>query len=131
MRTRARSQYRSWLMSAAALLAACAPEKPVQLCEYWVLPAIAVEASDASTGTALTATVQGVVREGTYSDSLQLCTVGKYPGTRCAAFERPGTYDVEVRHQGHSTWTTRGVVVTNGSCHVNTVVLQAKLSTIQ
>jgi hypothetical protein len=128
MRECARSRHRSWVITASTLLGACAPERPVQVCEYWVLPAIAVEAADANTGAALTTTVSGVVRDGAYSDSLQLCTMGMYPGTRCAALERPGTYDVEVRHQGYHTWTTRGVAVTNGPCHVNTVVLQAKLS---
>lgn len=131
MRTTAGSRCLRWLMGTSVLLSACGPERPVTLCEYWVLPAVAVEAVDAGTGAALTATAAGIVREGSYTDSLQWCSTGKYPGTRCGALERPGTYEVEVRHQGYSPWTTRGVVVTMGSCHVNTVILTAKLSRLQ
>lgn len=124
-------RYLRWLMGTSVLLPACSPERPVKVCEYWVLPAVAVEAVDAGTGAALTATAAGFVREGSYTDSLQWCSTGNYPGTRCGAFERPGTYEVEVRHQGYSTWATHGVVVTMGSCHVNTVMVTARLNRSQ
>lgn len=107
---------------------ACASQEAVTVCEYWVLPAVKVEITDVITGNTLTDRAVGQVREGAYSDSLQSC--GSSPtdsASRCAAWERPGTYEVEVRHPGYEAWAARGVVATKGACHVNTVALKAKL----
>lgn len=110
------------------LLMACSRAAPVEVCSYWLLPAITVEVTDEVTGSRLTSNVTGVVRDGAYTDSLRVggCNATN-PGTLCAALERRGTYDVAVTSIGYQAWSTRGVVVTNGSCHVNTVALKAKL----
>lgn len=121
-----RGRLMRWFVGLWTLLPACSREAPVQVCQYWLVPAVTVEVTDATTGSALTTHAAGFVREGTYSDSLRLCDYFS-PGTRCAALERPGTYEVEVTSEGYQAWSTRGVVVTNGSCHVNTVALKAML----
>jgi len=100
----------------------------VTVCEYWVLPAVKVEITDAATGNTLSSNAVGTVREGTFVDSLQVC--GSMPAdsaSRCGAWERPGTYEVEVRHAGYEVWSARGVTATKGPCHVNTVSLKAQL----
>ena len=115
-----------WFVGLLTLLVACSREAPVEVCQYWLVAAITVDVADAATGSVLTAHAAGVVRDGAYSDSLRLCDFFS-KGSQCAAFERPGTYEVEVTSEGYQAWSTRGVVVTNGSCHVNTVALKAKL----
>jgi len=107
---------------------ACALERPVTVCEYWVLPAVEVEITDAATGNTLSEYAVGVVRDGAYGDSLRICGSTPAEGaSRCAAYERPGTYEVEVRHAGYEVWSARGVAATKGPCHVNTVALKAQL----
>jgi hypothetical protein len=50
--------------------------------------------------------------------------------SRRAADERPGTYDVEVQHIGYQPWTTTGVRVDRGECHVGTRTLRAALKPV-
>lgn len=64
-----------------------------------------------------------IVYDGAYVDSLVLVA----PDTRAAAFERAGTYTVEVRLTGYQNFTASGVRVTAGTCHVNAVVVPALL----
>jgi hypothetical protein len=123
-----RRQQMRWFLGLLTLLVACSRAAPVEVCQYWLLPAVTVEVTDELTGNRLTSNVTGFVRDGVYNDSLRFwgCNATN-PGTLCAALERPGAYDVEVTSVGYQTWSTRGVVVTKGSCHVNTVALKAKL----
>ncbi len=64
-----------------------------------------------------------IVRDGAYVDSLMLVALD----TRVAAFERAGTYRVEVRLTGYQNFTASGVRVTAGTCHVNAVGVSALL----
>jgi len=110
------------------LTAACACSEPVvPICDYTVSPAVAVEITDAQSGNTLVEHAIGVVRDGAFTDSLRVCSGLVANRNRCAAYERIGTYDVEVQHAGYQPWTARGVQVTKGSCHVNTVTLKAAL----
>jgi hypothetical protein len=43
------------------------------------------------------------------------------------ALERPGTYTVTVDKPGYQQWKQERVRVRDGSCHVQTVTLQANL----
>ena len=45
-----------------------------------------------------------------------------------AVRERPGTYSVVVSEAGYQDLRFDNVVVTSGICHVNTVVINARLS---
>ena len=42
-------------------------------------------------------------------------------------YERPGSYDVSVTLAGYQPWHRSDVTITSGSCHVNRVVLTARL----
>jgi hypothetical protein len=90
--------------------------------------AVDVEIREAGTNLPLAATARETVRDGAYVDSLR---PGRQEGdalvSRQAAFERPGTYTVEVVHPGYTTWQRTGVVAHEGTCGAETVTLQAIL----
>lgn len=123
-----------WFLAALSLVSACRLTEPrVVVCSYQMLPAVAVEISDAQTGRTLAAHAVGILRDGTYTDSLQLHDGSCYgpteaaPRFRCGAYERSGTYEVQVTHEGYRPWSLSGVAVTKDECHVKTVVVSAKL----
>ncbi|WP_396199686.1 hypothetical protein [Gemmatimonas sp.] len=112
------------LLAALFTLGACSssPTAPI-VCDASARAGITVTIKDAETLVPLAATARGVVRDGAYVDSLMLVA----PDTRVAAFERAGTYSVEVRLTGYQNFTASGVRVTAGTCHVNAVVVPALL----
>jgi hypothetical protein len=67
-----------------------------------------------------------IVRDGIYSDTAQ-ARVRRNAPTVSAAYERAGTYIVQVRHAGYREWERRNVHVTRDECHVRTVRLRAEL----
>ena len=84
---------------------------------------ISAKVTDAATGADITPGSYLVVREGAYVDS-----VAAGPGSfLAAAGERAGTYDVKIGRPGYSTFTRTGVRVTRNECHVNPVLLEARL----
>lgn len=119
-----------WIPSAALALAALfavggcssSPSDPI-VCDASARAGITVTIKDADTMEPLATTARGVVRDGAYVDSLILVSAD----TRVAAFERVGTYSVEVRLAGYQNFNTSGVRVTSGTCHVNAVVVPALL----
>lgn len=125
-KTRGRRMRR--LAAGLAVTGMCACSEPVvPICDYTLYPAVSVEITDARSGTTLIDHAVGVVRDGAFSDSLRLCSVFGASTARCGAYERIGTYDVEVQHAGHQPWSAHGVQVSKGTCHVNTVTLKAAL----
>ena len=112
------------LLTALCTLGACSstPSDPI-VCDASARAGITVTIKDAETLVPLAATARGVVRDGAYVDSLVLVA----PDTRAAAFERAGTYSVEVRLTGYQNFNASGVRVTAGTCHVNAVVVPALL----
>ncbi len=113
------------LLTAAALLSAC---DTTGACDLSVHAGIVVEIRDAATDAPLAATARGAVRDGAYVDSLKPAGIENFTlARRAAAYERPGTYEVEVVHPGYATWQRIGVVVRPGGCHVQTAMLRALL----
>ena len=112
------------LLTALWTLGACSssPTDPI-VCDTSARAGITVTIKDAATLEPLAANARGVVRDGAYVDSLVLVA----PDTRAAAFERAGTYSVEVRLTGYQNFNASGVRVTAGTCHVNAVVVPALL----
>jgi hypothetical protein len=100
-----------------------------EVCTLDVLPAVIVEIRDGFDAAPLAENASGVVRDGTYTDSLQpYASVGN--GTlvsRAAAYERAGVYSVIVQHPGYAEWRVDGVRVREGDCHVEPVELTANL----
>jgi len=103
-------------------------------CTASIEPAVVVEIRDARTGAAIAAQARGVVRDGTYLDSLRPhASSGASLDdlySRRAADERPGTYAVEVQHVGYRSWMTVGIRVGRDQCHVRTKTLRAALEPV-
>jgi hypothetical protein len=79
--------------------------------------------SDSVTGAPAAAGAIGVARDGTYADTL----VSLDGHTMAGAWERPGIYTVSVSKTGYVAWTLGGVRVSDGGCHVQGVMLEARL----
>jgi hypothetical protein len=85
---------------------------------------VVVEFRDAWTNAPLARSAAGVVREGAFVDSLQPAWSD---AVRWAAFERAGTYEVEVQRAGYATFHQSGVRVERDECHVHTVHVMAAM----
>lgn len=114
----------AFALVALLTLGACssASTDPI-VCDASARAGITVTIKDAETQEPLAASARGVVRDGAYVDSLMLAG----PDSRVAAYERAGTYSVEVRLSGYQHFNTSGIRVTKGTCHVNAQVVPALL----
>jgi hypothetical protein len=99
-------------------------------CTAVALAGVVVEIRDSIDGTPLAATARGVVREGAYTDSLQLAGAGTDALVRSAAYERAGIYTVIVEHEGYALWRRDAVWVRGDDCHVETEHLRAYLQRV-
>lgn len=99
------------------------------VCTTEARAAISITVVDSLTGqpTAFTGLFARAV-DGTYADSASFFT---NPGSGAVstglAYERKGTYAVTVGAAGYQNWVKTGVNVTAGECHVNGVLLTARL----
>ena len=90
------------------------------------VPAIEITIVDPLTDSADARGVRGLVRDGTYTDSLRPARFrGDHVYALRAATERPGTYSIHLVRPGYHDWTEQGVTVARGHCHVETAHLRA------
>jgi hypothetical protein len=85
---------------------------------------IAVTVRDSVTGAPTDAGTMVLAVDGAFRDSTD---VSFGSGLYRLVGERPGTYQLIVRHAGYRDWTRSGVQVTSNACHVNTTALTALL----
>ncbi|MEX2284186.1 MAG: hypothetical protein WEE89_16990 [Gemmatimonadota bacterium] len=95
------------------------------VCTMEARPAITVEPVDATTGQSVSQNATVIAMAGSYADTASVHTTG-VPSIS-AAYERPGTYTVLVRHPDYREWRRSGVVATKDECHVQTIRLRAEL----
>lgn len=122
------------LCCVAVTLAACGILPEFATCTTSIEPALIVEIRDAASDAPLAFAARGVVRDGSYVDSLRPYeSTGPAPTqvlfSRRAAEERAGTYSVEVLLEGYARWTQTGLRVERGTCHVETRRIVARLQT--
>jgi hypothetical protein len=110
----------------AALSAACSSDDYV--CTLGVEPAVVVTVWDARTHAPAPPGATGLLREGTYVDTLRRAGGGDAEYWLAGAYERPGTYAVGVRLAGYREWTAGRVRVTGDRCGVVTQRLVAELT---
>ena len=96
-------------------------------CTTDVRPAIVVQVRDAATQAPAASGATGVLSEGSFSDVMQPADLSENTLELFGALERPGTYTVTIDEPGYQQWKQERVRVRDGSCHVETVTLQASL----
>src|SRR5262245_25348558 len=117
------------LLAAVAGLVGCSDQQGI--CTTEMRRAIEVEVRDAASNEYIAGVTRGVVRDGSFVDSLRV--VGEIGGDPAlstilgGADERPGIYAVSLEADGWESWDTTGVVVASDACHVRTVSFTAKL----
>ena len=119
----------AWSLLPLLVLGACSREEPVSIeCPALIIPAIAVEVSDATDGRWIADSARGAVRDGEYVDSLVPYRFKDDKlSTLQAAGDRPGVYDVTVQHDGYVDWAVVGVEAKATTCSVETVTLSARM----
>jgi hypothetical protein len=124
-------QFGSWIVAFAVPVALAACQDPAA-CTLNVLPAVEVEVRDRVTNDFLSIAPRGVLREGSFQDSLRVgaTTLENPPRvvTLVGADERTGQYVVQIEADGYQPWDTAGVQVTADECHVNTERFTAALN---
>jgi hypothetical protein len=91
---------------------------------------LSVSVTDSLLGPVVFTGLSVVVYEGAYRDSILQAT---YPGAPFEgplgfAYERAGTYGIEIRADGYASWNRAGVVVERDECHVITVPVTARMT---
>jgi len=90
---------------------------------------IIVWVRDSVSGAPIAAGATLVLQDGAFADSIT--AADHFPNDWALqtmnSWERPGTYSVTVRRPGYADWSASNVVVSDGRCHVQTVVLTARL----
>jgi hypothetical protein len=89
---------------------------------------------DDVTGAYIASGASVVLRDGLFTDSVAFpAGVPAYDPLSLSppnSFERAGVYIVTVRRAGYVEWERQDVTVTQGRCHVRTVVLTARLTQV-
>ncbi len=104
---------------------------PGTVCTSEARPSIAMIVVDSATGDGRAAGSSVVIVDGAYVDSTTRAVAAPLPSDSSYGLtntmERPGTYTIRVRRAGYATWERQNVSVTGDICHVQTVVVRARL----
>jgi hypothetical protein len=100
-------------------------------CTLNIVAGVEVEVRDRTTDQFLTTPPRGVVREGSFQDSLEVSSITEDVPPRVrmlmGAEERAGRYVVHIEAEGYLPWDTVGVRVGRDDCHVRTARFTAAL----
>jgi hypothetical protein len=85
----------------------------------------------ATMGLVLVDSILVTATDGSYADSARFTNIRPDPVDIVGlAYERRGVYDLKIVATGYRVWELKGVRVTGGRCHVNTIRLTARLRQI-
>jgi hypothetical protein len=116
-----------WILRVLPIALAVAANGCGQACDAVLKAGIVLTIVDGATGNPIEeATV--IATEGSYSETVSLPSSPPAPGHAVLAFERSGTYRVEVQAVGYLPWVMSSVRVSRDDCHVETVALTARLT---
>ena len=102
---------------------ACGATDPIA-CTTQAVAGINVTVVDDATGADLADGATLVLSDGAWTESI----TEAFGGILSGAFEREGTYRVEVTREGYGAWSRTGVVVDADECHVIPVSIEARLT---
>ena len=120
---------RQFLPGLLAIVAAgCSACTAPIACTADLRPGLVVQVRDEQTNAPIAASSIVVIRDGDYVESLAVRVEGGALAlSRQGAYERAGTYTVEVSHAGYLTLGIPGVVVPRDQCHVITNTIAASM----
>jgi hypothetical protein len=100
-----------------------------QACTASVEPGLSIRVLDDASGISISGGARAVVTAAAYTEVAKNPAVPGCSNTLAliAALERPGAYAVTVSQAGYFDFIANHVVVAADSCHVHTVVVEAKL----
>lgn len=112
-------------------LSGCSDTPSQLVCSEYAAAAITAYVQDSVSLMWLASGATLVVQDGAFLDSLTvpagLADQNALPLSTPGSYERPGMYLVTVRRPGYADWVKASVVVRSGPCHVEGVVLTARL----
>jgi len=123
---------------ALLLVSACgggSDSEPVPVpvvCTPSIEAGIRIQVTDSASGNPISCGARAVVTAGAYSEVVENpSSPGCFDTAMLvAALERPDTYGVTVSKAGYLDFAINDLVVTAGVCHVNTVTVEARLSSM-
>lgn len=102
------------------------------VCTSEARPSVSVFVRDNATDELIASGAMLVLRDGEFVDTAFFPAgepqANAYALSTPRSMERAGVYTVTVQRLGYVEWERRGVVVTEDRCHVNTVMLNARLT---
>lgn len=117
----------SFLLPLLVLVAGCDSDDSI-ICTTEARFGVNLSVKDATTGQLIPEGVRGVLKDGSYLDTLQVFTdIEGRIFSLAGAVERPGTYRIDLTAPGYQPWTRSDVRVPEGRCHVEPVSLQADM----
>ncbi|MEP6733757.1 MAG: hypothetical protein ABJE10_24135 [bacterium] len=110
-------------LATVATLAGCSGVTDETACTREARAGITVDVRDSVTN-ALVGKNSRITVSGTAADTSQTSV---NDGPYGLLFEQDGTYTLSVVQSGYMPWTKSNVQITKGACHVNGVLITAKL----
>lgn len=121
------------LIFAGGLLGCDTLDHPVPRdCPAVAEPAVVVEVENADTGMPEAEDAVGILEEGAFRDTMEVADRDSEgtPLALAGAYERVGTYRIQIEKSGFEDWTRSGVEVEAGECGPRTERLTAALEPV-
>jgi hypothetical protein len=117
-----------WILGVLLVTLAVTANGCGKACDAVSKPGIAVTIVDGAAGSLIEGEVTVIASEGSYSDTVSLPVFPSASRFAALAYERPGTYRLEVQAAGYLPWVMSSVRVSSDDCHVVPVELTARLT---